>query len=96
MLVTQLQGLSRLVISQNKLNFTNPTCATLPKTAYCQDYNLTVIPITNLNITVKNCMENFYVYAFPPANIDPTNIPAITFSVSLLPGKHLSTLNQNR
>jgi hypothetical protein len=35
------------------------------KGSYCQEYNLQLLPFQVLNQTIKNCMEDLYIYLVP-------------------------------
>jgi hypothetical protein len=43
------------------------TCAqqAAVKGSYCQEYNLQLLPFQVLNQTIKNCMEDLYIYLVP-------------------------------
>jgi hypothetical protein len=69
------------------VNYTT-TCTGTVKGSYCQDYNLLMLPFNQLNITIRNCMEDLYIYLVPPETIDPEHPPSLTVFLSLLHGKN--------
>lgn len=93
MIIKDIQGINKIIVSQYKIKDVNytTTCTGTLKGSYCQDYNLQMLPFTQLNITIRNCMEDIYIYVVPPEAVDPVKPPpSLTVFLSLLHGKILA------
>lgn len=75
LILKDIQGINKILLSQYKIKDVNytTTCSGTVKGSYCQDYNLLMVPQTQLSPTVKTCMENMYIYIIPHEEIDPAS-----------------------
>lgn len=62
------------------------TCSAALKGTYCQEFNLQDIPLMSLNQTIKNCMENVYIYVIPNNMTDETNMAHLNLKANFLNG----------
>ncbi len=74
-------------MSSQKLKDMSPTCSNLSRSVYCKEYQY----ITSFTESVKNCMQDFYIYIFPNDDITiEGGTPAlITLTIDLLSRKLL-------
>eukprot|EP00347_Sterkiella_histriomuscorum_P016909 403351387 len=79
---SDIANINKIIISSYKMKENDTSCTLVPKNAYCQEFNLQQVPFMQLNQTVKNCMEDAYLYIF--ANPDQSNDSKITLQLNRL------------
>lgn len=60
------------------------------KSNYCQEFNLQAVPFMTLNQTIKNCMEDAFVYVLPNSEINENSLASLTIKLNLLNGNNQS------
>ncbi|CDW78062.1 UNKNOWN [Stylonychia lemnae] len=81
---SEIQNINKIIISSYKQKESDTSCNSAPKNSYCQEYNLQQVPFVTLNQTIKNCMEDAYLYIIPNEATSQDDQAAIKIHLNLL------------
>jgi hypothetical protein len=58
----------------------------MSRNSFCEEFSIEAFPYMALNQTIKNCMEDLYLYVVPNVNTTVNNPASLSIVVNTLKG----------